>query len=75
MSGSRLELLSKDAPIGTRVLVLTEGAPHVDYTRSLPYEDPIYGWFVSIGRSILDSSYGRLEHVYALPNSALEQKT
>ncbi len=75
MSGIALKRLERDAPAGTRVVVLTKSGPRVDYTRSLPYEDPVYGWHVSIGRSLLDSAYGNLEQVYELPNSALEQKT
>lgn len=79
MSGHRLELIPKDAPVGTRVLVLPRGGvdvdePRVDYTRALPYEDPLYGWFVSVGRSLLDSHYFNLSCVYALPNSALERE-
>lgn len=71
MSGFRLELLAKDAPAGTRVVILCRDGLRVDYTRCPPHEDPVHGWFVSVGSSI---TYSKLAETYALPDSALEER-
>lgn len=72
MSGIWLELLAKDAPAGTRVLSLCTDGLRVDYTRATPFEDPVRGWFVAVGNAI---TYSNLAQTYALPDSALEQKS